>query len=578
MLGIRGKLFVTSLALLLAIGGATLLLLEMGLGGFLRARDVEELSARVAIARAIIEDGRRGDAYLNDDALAARLGQVLGGRVTILDRSGTVLGDSEHNRVGSAARSNYAQLPEVRVALERARGVAPVAPSTLPVPVERGGMLLLAEPFERGASKGVVRVGMSTEDVDKVLSRLRFFVLLTALAGVGVALLMSALASFWASRALVALVQNASTVATGGRTRLPVESRDELGSLAGSFNRMSERLERTVAQLAGERDRFEAILGHMAEAVIALDSDDCVELANPAALRLLEVPEVQRGQPVVDLVRAPAFAELLPRVRVEGNASTELSVGKTTARSVLARGALVEATSGMVIVMLDVTEMRRLEAVRRDFVANVSHELRTPISIMRANAETLLDGALTDTERGPGFAHAIVRSAERLGRIVSDLLDLSRIESDKIALQIRPLPIADILLRVVDSFQLQARGKAITLTQDAPEDLEALCDEGVLEQILTNLVDNALKYTPSGGNVHVCADSEGSRARIEVRDDGPGIETRHRQRIFERFYRVDPGRSRDMGGTGLGLSIVKHLVEALGGWRTCRTLPGTLAP
>jgi two-component system phosphate regulon sensor histidine kinase PhoR len=303
----------------------------------------------------------------------------------------------------------------------------------------------------------------------------------------------------------------------------------------------------------------------MAEAVIALDSDDCVELANPAALRLLEVPEVQRGQPVVDLVRAPAFAELLPRVRVEGNASTELSVGKATARSVLARGALVEATSGMVIVMLDVTEMRRLEAVRRDFVANVSHELRTPISIMRANAETLLDGALTDTERGPGFAHAIVRSAERLGRIVSDLLDLSRIESDKIALQIRPLPIADILLRVVDSFQLQARGKAITLTQDAPEDLEALCDEGVLEQILTNLVDNALKYTPSGGNVHVCAASEGSRARVEVRDDGPGIETRHRQRIFERFYRVDPGRSRDMGGTGLGLSIVKHLVEALGG-------------
>jgi two-component system phosphate regulon sensor histidine kinase PhoR len=215
-----------------------------------------------------------------------------------------------------------------------------------------------------------------------------------------------------------------------------------------------------------------------------------------------------------------------------------------------------------VIVMLDVTEMRRLEAVRRDFVANVSHELRTPISIIRANAETLIDGALTDPERGPGFAHAIMRSSERLGRIVADLLDLSRIESGQIPLRLRPLAIADVAFRVVDSLQIQARARSIVLSQDVAEELEPLCDEDALEQILTNLVENAIKYSQPGARVQVHAAAEGARVRIDVADDGPGIEQRHSQRIFERFYRVDPGRSRDMGGTGLGLSIVKHLVEA----------------
>jgi two-component system phosphate regulon sensor histidine kinase PhoR len=302
----------------------------------------------------------------------------------------------------------------------------------------------------------------------------------------------------------------------------------------------------------------------MAEAVIALDADDRVQLANSAAVELLESGWVEPGQPVLELVRAPAFAELLPRVREQGRASAELSVGKTANRQVIARGASL-GQRGIVIVMLDVTEIRRLEAVRRDFVANVSHELRTPISIIRANAETLLDGALTDRERGPGFAHAITRSAERLGRIVGDLLELSRIESGRVTLTRRPLVLVDVVARVVDSLQLQARARTMTLTYDVPEELEPICDEGALEQILTNLVENALKYTPEGGRVQVAAADEGSHVRIDVTDDGPGIEARHRQRIFERFYRVDPGRSRDMGGTGLGLSIVKHLVEELGG-------------
>lgn len=567
MLGIRGKLFITSLVLMLAVGGATLLVLERGLGGFLRARVAADVSRRLVMARALVEVGRDPQGGLfDDDLLADRLSEALGAHLTILDAEGKVLGDSDHEPAQLAALGSFAQQAEVRAALQR---LASGSPPLADVQIERSGEMYSATPFVRSAvgiaprnRQGVVRIAVSTVDVDNVLDRLRFFLFLTAIAGVGVAVLMSGLASFWASRELMTLVHNAGAVATGGRGRLEIASGDELGSLAGSFNRLAERLERTVAELKRERDRFEAILGHMAEAVIALDSDDCVQLANRAALELLEVPEARTGQPIVELVRAPAFADMLPRVRSQGRASAELTVGKASTRQVLARAARLEASSGIVVVMLDVTEMRRLEAIRRDFVANVSHELRTPISIIRANAETLLDGALTDPERGPGFAHAIMRSAERLGRIVADLLDLSRIESGQLPLRLRPLPIADVAFRVVDSLQIKARARSIDLSQDVPEDLEPLCDEDALEQILTNLVENAIKYSPTGAKVRVHAEPDGGRVRIDVSDDGPGIEPRHRQRIFERFYRVDPGRSRDMGGTGLGLSIVKHLAEA----------------
>jgi two-component system phosphate regulon sensor histidine kinase PhoR len=568
MLGIRGKLFVTSLVLMLAVGGASLLVLERGLGGFLRVRLATDVTRRLSIAKSWIEHSRhpRAAGALDDDALADSLGMAFDATVTIFDEHGKVIGDSEHDPSQLGVLGSASEQPEVRAALTSLRaGKEPPAIQ----PVERCRVLYAAAAFQRSGDiglepwrQGVVRLAVSTIDVEGVLDRLRFFLLLTALAGIAVAFLMSGLASSWASRELVSLVQNAGALATGGRSRLEIASGDELGSLAGSFNKLAERIERTLAELAGERDRFEAILGHMAEAVIALDSDDRVQLANRAALELLEVPEVVLGQPVVDLVRAPPFADLLPKIRAQGKASTELTVGKMGNRQVLARGSRLEATSGIVLVMLDVTEMRRLEAVRRDFVANVSHELRTPISIIRANAETLLDGALTDPERGPGFAHAIMRSAERLGRIVSDLLDLSRIESGQLQARLRPLPIAEVAVRVVDSLQIQARARSITLTQNVPEDLEPLCDEDALEQILTNLVENAIKYTPEGSHVDVSAAAEGGRVRIDVRDDGPGIEPRHRPRVFERFYRVDPGRSRDMGGTGLGLSIVKHLVEA----------------
>jgi two-component system phosphate regulon sensor histidine kinase PhoR len=231
----------------------------------------------------------------------------------------------------------------------------------------------------------------------------------------------------------------------------------------------------------------------------------------------------------------------------------------------MARVTRPRSGTGVVMVLHDVTEIRKLEGMKRDFVANVSHELRTPVAIIRANAETLLDGALDDKTRGRDFVEAMLRHADRLSGLISDLLDLSRIEAGRYGVKLQPVRVRAALQRVVELADRHVRDKGHAVSIDAPDALWVEADPRALEQIFTNLVDNAIKYTPPGGRLLLRAAPSARGVRVEVEDDGPGIEPRHRDRIFERFYRVDPGRSRDVGGTGLGLSIVKHLAEAMGG-------------
>jgi two-component system phosphate regulon sensor histidine kinase PhoR len=561
-LGVRGKLFVTSLVLVLGVGLASAIFLESGLRRWLESRIQGELEHEAATVRVVVEEHPVLSTIAEVDPLADRLGGAAKARVTIIDEDGTVLGDSEQTRSQLHVLENHAGRPEVRMAGRTGLGVARRFSTTL-----RTEMLFVALPFQRDDGTGTVRVAMPLAEVDALVGRLRFFIFLAALVGLGMAVLMSGLASAWSSRALMSLVDHARAVASGeSRSRLEVATADEIGLIAGSFNRLADEVEHAVGDLAAERDRFQTILESMGDAVVALDADDRIELANTAALRLLEQPQARVGQPAVELVRSPGFADMLSRVREADSAAAEFNLPTTPPRVVSASAAAIDDTGSIVVVMHDVTEMRRLERMRRDFVANVSHELRTPISIMRANAETLLDGAMSDPERGPGFAHAIARSAERLGSIVNDLLDLSRIESGQLPLEMRRVPVREQTQQVLDALEGKARDKGITLTNRLAEDLDVHADEGALEQILVNLLDNAIKYTPEGGHVEVRARHEpDGRIALEVADDGPGIELHLRERIFERFYRVDPGRSREMGGTGLGLSIVKHLAEGMGG-------------
>ncbi|MBK7972127.1 MAG: PAS domain-containing protein [Deltaproteobacteria bacterium] len=305
----------------------------------------------------------------------------------------------------------------------------------------------------------------------------------------------------------------------------------------------------------------------MNEPVLALDANGRVTLANRAALELTGQAQLPAGRPLIEVLRIPALDDAVTAAnRGAAAAPVEFQLAGERPRMILAH-VTAQRSAGCVVVLHDVTEFRRLEKVRSDFVANVSHELRTPVATILANAETLAGGALDDRERAPEFLEAMVRSATRLGRIIDDLLDLSKIEAGAYPLEPQEIPVAEAAGGAMRLLAERARAKGVELRWLEPTEPvgSVWADEHALEDILGNLLDNAIKYTPEGGHVRLTARRAGAAVRVEVADDGPGIPPHQRLRVFERFYRVDAGRSREMGGTGLGLSIVKHLVEAMGG-------------
>jgi two-component system, OmpR family, phosphate regulon sensor histidine kinase PhoR len=326
-----------------------------------------------------------------------------------------------------------------------------------------------------------------------------------------------------------------------------------------------DALEGAVAALTAERDRFEAVLAGMNEGVLVLDHEGDITLANPAACQLMDLNEDPAGHPARAAIRFPAVHELISQAFEAGRQRGEITLPLRPPRRVMADATTQPATGGLIVVMHDVTALRRLETVRQDFVANVSHELRTPVTVIHANAETLIDVGMDDPEAAQGFANAILRNASRLSRLIADLLDIARIEAGEVSFSVEHVRVDAAIRRAMEAVQAIAAEKSLSLLHEGPDGLIVMADVKALDQVLLNLLDNAVKYTPQGGRVEVVVDQRAGQVSLEVRDDGPGIDAAHRERIFERFYRVDPGRSREMGGTGLGLSIVKHLVQSMYG-------------
>ena len=335
---------------------------------------------------------------------------------------------------------------------------------------------------------------------------------------------------------------------------------DEVRELAEWINFLADDAARSRAALARERMLLAAVADGLTQGVIAVDGEHKIELLNDAARKMLGVTSSPLGEPLIDFVRVPELFDLLDG---DGDATAEVQLPNTP--RALIRTARKWGGDGRVLLLEDVTAMRRLETVRRDFVANVSHELRTPVAVIRANAETLMAGAKDDPAIAGKLVDGLHRNAERLARILADLLDLSRLDAGQYRLELGCVPVAPIIEQALSAVELPAAQRKVTVTVTIPDALAVRADPKALDHILVNLLDNGVKYGRPEGNVWIEAQPAGTDVRIEVRDDGPGIADKHRGRVFERFYRADPSRSREAGGTGLGLSIVKHLVESMGG-------------
>jgi two-component system, OmpR family, phosphate regulon sensor histidine kinase PhoR len=335
---------------------------------------------------------------------------------------------------------------------------------------------------------------------------------------------------------------------------------DEVRELAEWINFLADDAARSQRALARERMLLAAVADGLTQGVIAVDGEHRIELLNDAARKMLGVTSSPVGEPLIDFVRVPELFDL-----IDGDVAATAEVQLPNTPRALIRTARKWGGDGRVLLLEDVTAMRRLETMRRDFVANVSHELRTPVAVIRANAETLMAGAKDDPAIAGKLVDGLHRNAERLARILADLLDLSRLDAGQYRLELSAVPVEPVIEQALTAVEPQAAQRKVTITVAVPGALAVHADPKALDHILVNLIDNGVKYGRPDGHVWVEARATGDDVRIEVRDDGPGIADKHRARVFERFYRADPSRSREAGGTGLGLSIVKHLVESMGG-------------
>jgi len=549
-MGLRLKIFLAAMAMIGLVGIASFAYVDASLRRWHANRTESHIAAHARTLREALHARHALESdHLAQDVRA--LGEAAEVRLSLIRRDGVVVADSDVPTDALPEVENHANRPEVIEARNGALGLAQRTSATV------GEELIYAALPSEPDGEYIIRVAMPVDVLDEARSRLRLFLLLGGLVGLIAALSLSLLASYLMTDVLLRLENSARELAS-----VPPRTEQGPGRLR-SFSRVAEQAEQTVAQLAQERGRFETVLQSMSEALLVLDGEQHITLVNQASLELLGLSESPVGERLEDAVSVRSLVQLAEQ-GLHGTASVEFPIGSQP-RRVLGRARPLRLSPGTVIVMHDVTEMRRLETVRKDFVANVSHELRTPVSIIRANAETLLGGALEDPERARSFVEALHRNSERLSRIIADLLDLSRVEAGRYTFELTDVSVPAAVNRAAEAVESKAEQRHISLEVHAEPGLVARADAKALDQALLNLLDNSIKYTPEDGHVAVRAFEAEGMIRVEVQDDGPGIKPEHRARIFERFYRIDPGRSRDMGGTGLGLAIVKHFMESMDG-------------
>ncbi len=545
----------------------------LGLGLYLRslvrhsthAQIEEGLLRSAALVADEAADAFRAGQDAVSQALARRQGQALQARVTLIARDGLVVGDSEHD---PRTMDNHGHRPEVRQALAEGVGADTRHSETLDLDM----LYVAARVGPAREPLGTARVALPLSQVEQASRHAGAAVGTAVVIAMGVALLLSVWLSARVTGPLRELSEAAAAVAVGDLdTRVRPRSQDELGQVATTFNHMVSQLRLTVQGLQEEKRRVETILAQMADGIIVVGADDRVIVCNAAAGDIFGIaPQTAVGRTLAEATIHYELDEMFQRARDDA-APVRMDIRTTQPREA-ALDAVVTPIYGSdgelqaaVCVLHDMTELRRLESIRRDLVANVSHELRTPLATIRAKADVLLDSAKDDVEARERFLSNIAAECARLSTLLDDLLALARIESGKWEPRPQPVALRDVAERVVAKLEPAIKSKALEVRVDVRRDVEARADPDALERIVLNLLDNAVRYTPEGGRVSIEATATGREVCLDVADTGVGIPEADLPRVFERFYRVDRTRSRQLGGTGLGLSIVRHLVEAHGG-------------
>jgi two-component system phosphate regulon sensor histidine kinase PhoR len=560
-----------------------IVVLVIAVSGLLAARGLREREL-ARIARSLEADARLVRALAQSvpfaaphraelDAIADRAQLAAGARVTLIDSQGVVVGDSDVPLAKLSGVENHAERPEVRDALRGSVGTSERRSETVGRP-----LFYLAIPME-GAAGGVVRLAVDLSDLESAVAGSRRVLVVAGAIGLCAALGFAYALSWLTLRPLREMHRAAASIAGGDLdSRLTLRSIDELGGISTAVNELAEQIRSKVEETTHEKERLQAVMNGMVEGVLVIEAAGRVLLVNDRLRSFYGIAGEVRGRSPLEVVRDAEVESLLQEASTTDEAvSRRIAQVGGQRRTFRVHAVRFPAKGGprigTVAVFHDITEVARLEAVRRDFVANASHELRTPVAAIRGFAETLLHGdELSEADRHT-YLETIQRHAVRLGNLVADLLSLSRIEGRQAQAEAEPVDVtalAEVLVRE-SSERFAERGLAVNLS--APEPAVAWARRQDLEQVLSNLIDNAVHYTDAGGRIDVSVTTDGNRVVARVSDTGIGISASDQERVFERFYRVDAARSRAEGGTGLGLSIVKHLVLAMGGEVTLESEP-----
>ena len=564
-MGFRTKLVLSYIFLIIIITGSFYLYFSRSLQSGMIEESRANLSSQVQIARLLVISDKQ---VTPPQQLAESIGSVTKARVTLIAPNGTVLGDSDVGQSRLAQLENHLQRPEVQEALKHGNGSALRYSETL-----HTSMLYSAMSYSSGATAGVIRLAMPLEYLAAARNSLHGVVGGATVATILIALLFSYVLSNVTSKPLRDMADAAARIGNGGsKAKIPVVSNDEIGRLATVLNEMSDRIEDHVQRLSTGKQRLDTILNSMGEGVMVTAPDGVISLVNPAFCRLFLISGDVEGKRLVEISRHPDLLEafndlskpevneLIREITIQANDATLLTHWVPLN--------VDGVRQGTVAVFHDISDLKKAENMRRDFVANVSHELRTPVTIIKGYAETLLDGALeSNPASAVRFVEIIASHSDRLATLINDILTLSSLESKEALIELNPIDVSGTISKTCMLLQERAAQKNITIINEAVVGLlpQVMADQGRLEQVVVNLLENAIKYTPEGGRVRLYTEADGEFIRISVADTGIGIPFKDLPRIFERFYRVDEARTREQGGTGLGLAIVKHIVQLHGG-------------
>jgi two-component system phosphate regulon sensor histidine kinase PhoR len=504
---------------------------------------------------------------LSVDRLCKKIGPSASTRLTVILPSGRVIGDSEED---PRKMDNHLDRPEILDAMEREVGVSARYSPTL-----GKNMMYVAVPLKRNTRtvafvRAAIQVDSLDADIQAITTKIAFSGLLIA----GLATLLSLLVSHRIRRPIEAMREGADRFSRGDfQQHLPVSAIKEIGELSETLNTMAQELQKTVSTITEQRNELGAVLSSMAEGVLAMDMEERILGMNQAASVIFECdPRQVQGRTIQEVIRHPELQSLVTKALAsEGAVERDVVLYLKEERVLNGHATILRDGEGnrvgVLVVLNDITRLRKLENIRKDFVANVSHEIKTPITAIKGFVETLQDGAMQSPQDAERFLDIIQNHVLRLESLVEDLLSLSRIEqeTEKEEIVLEEKPIKEVLVGALQFCQVKAEPKQIRMELSCSEDVVARINPSLLEQAVVNLLDNAVKYSEPGKSVRVQLETTPQEILIRVRDEGCGIEKQHQERLFERFYRVDKARSRKLGGTGLGLAIVKHIMEAHGG-------------